>query len=104
MPTLSKAEAAFHKVGSSIDGAEASQMFGKKCYKAGGKAFVCFFQEAMVFKLSGEEHASALALSGSVLFDPSGKGRAMKAWVQVHHDQRKSWAKLAAAAHAFVTS
>ena len=60
-------------------------MFGKKCFKTGkgGKPFVSFFQDCMVFKLTGADHTQALILEGAHLFDPSGKGRAMKEWVQV---------------------
>ncbi|MCB0739092.1 MAG: hypothetical protein KDC92_16400, partial [Bacteroidetes bacterium] len=58
-------------------------MFGKPCFKINGKAFESFFQEEMVFKLNGQDHSNALSLNGAQLFDPSGKGRAMKEWVQV---------------------
>jgi len=37
----------------------------------------------MVFKLTDKIHADALSLDGSELFDPSGKKRPMKEWVQV---------------------
>jgi len=73
----------FAEIGLSLENAVQSQMFGKPCYKINGKAFVCFFQNEMVFKLSGIAHSEALALSVSKLFDPSGKGRPMKECVQV---------------------
>ena len=63
------------------DGVSAGQMFGKVCLKVAGKAFVAQHLDAVVFKLSGEAHADALALSGAKLWDPSGKGRPMKEWV-----------------------
>lgn len=85
-----------------IDGAEQSQMFGKPCFKIGGKAFVAFFQDAMVFKLTADDHANALALDGAILFDPSGKGRAMREWVQVPHAHKDLWPQLAVAASAYV--
>jgi hypothetical protein len=72
-------------------------MFGMPCLKAGGKAFAGFYQGAMVFKLTGAEHASALALSGARLFDPMG-GRPMKQWVEVPHAHAARWAELARAA------
>lgn len=53
-------------------------MFGKPCFKVNKKAFICFFQNEMVFKLFGEVHKDALSLDGSQLFDPSGKNRPMK--------------------------
>lgn len=73
-------------------------MFGMPCLKRrGGKTFVGLFGHDMVFKLSGEAHASALALQGSRLFDPMG-GRPMKQWVQVEPEHEDRWAELAAAA------
>lgn len=77
-------------------------MFGKPCYKINGKAFCCFFQNEMVFKLSGEVHSEALAMDGAQLFDPSGKGRAMKEWVQMPFDYREMWGRLAESAAVYV--
>jgi hypothetical protein len=74
---------------------ELSQMFGKPCIKVKGKAFACYFEEEMVFKLGGDTHKKALAMKGSELFDPSGKGRAMKEWVQVKASHKEEWEKLA---------
>ena len=77
---MSDAEATFYDIGHGIAETDASQMFGKKCFKVckGGKPFVSFFEECMVFKLVGDDHAQALALDGAHLFDLSGKGCAMK--------------------------
>jgi len=58
-------------------------MFGKKCVKVGGKAAVALFKDNLVFKLPANEVQQALSLEGSELWDPSGKGRAMKEWVQI---------------------
>ena len=77
---------------------EASQMFGKPCLKVNGKAFCCFFDGDMVFKLTGLNHEKALALKGSKLFDPAGSGRAMKEWVQVYISQADKWPRIALAA------
>jgi hypothetical protein len=88
---VSKQEELYLEIGSGLKEAEKSQMFGKPCFKINGKAFVCFFQDAMVFKLTGESHANALALKGSKLFDPSGSKRPMKEWVQVNFENRKAW-------------
>jgi hypothetical protein len=63
------------------DGVTVSQLFGKACLKINGKPFVAQHLEVVVFKLSGTEHARALALAGAALWDPSGKGRPMKQWV-----------------------
>lgn len=95
---MSQPEQRFHAIGLGIPRAEASQMFGKPCYKAGGKAFICFFQGCMVFKLSGDAHRQALALPGAQLFAPSGEGRAMKAWVQLPFATQDEWPGFAASA------
>ena|ERR1700741_2714435 len=97
------AEKLYTETGLGLKKAEQSQMFGKPCFKINGKAFVCFFENCMVFKLQGDEHKEALALKGSVLFDPSGKGRAMKEWVQVPYSSKAKWAGYAEAALKYVS-
>lgn len=89
------------QVAASHDG-EPGQMFGKKCIKINGKAGIAFFQDCIVFKLSDPEHKEAESLSGSVLWDPSGKGRAMKEWVQVTIKHKKKFKQYAKAAADFV--
>ncbi|AEV32015.1 hypothetical protein Oweho_1005 [Owenweeksia hongkongensis DSM 17368] len=86
---MTEQESLFNSIGEKLG--EKSQMFGKPCYKVNKKAFACFFQNAMVFKLTDEAHKKALSLDGSQLFDPSGKGRAMKEWVQVPFDYKEQW-------------
>ena len=81
---------------------ELSQMFGKPCLKVNGKAFCCFFDGDMVFKLIGIDHQKAMVLKGSKLFDPSGAGKPMKEWVQVYISQADKWARLAVAAKHYV--
>ena len=95
-------EKQFHEVGSSIDSAVAGKLFGKLCYKIEKKAFCCFFEKSMVFKLNGETHQEALSLDGSELFDPSKKGRPMKEWVQVPFDYQDRWKEFAEAAAEYV--
>ncbi|MFK8056864.1 MAG: hypothetical protein AB8F78_12145 [Saprospiraceae bacterium] len=92
----------FTSTGQAIEGATLGQLFGKPCFKTNGKAFVCFFENEMVFKLTGDNHSDALSLDGSKLFDPSGKGRAMKEWVQVPSEYKGSWEKFALSANAYV--
>jgi len=96
------AQLEFNKVvnylSSSHDG-EAGQMFGKKCIKVNKKAAVALFKEYIVFKLPGSIHTEAVSLTGSELWDPSGKNRPMKEWVQVtvsHKSKYKKYAKAAA--------
>ena len=101
---MSKQEESFVSAGLAIKNTEQSQMFGKPCFKIYGKAFCCFFGNSMVFKLGGDDHAEAMKLKGSKLFDPSGKGRAMKEWVQVSFEHHDKWKKLAKVAAAYVFS
>lgn len=92
------------EVGNSFENAQESQMFGKPCFKINKKAFVSFFENDMVFKLmlNSEIHQEALSLDGSKLFDPSGKNRPMKEWVQVPFDYKKDWQKFAQSALEYV--
>lgn len=94
----------FHSVSEKLEEAVAGKLFGKLCYKIKGKAFVCFFQNEMVFKLNSDKHSEALSLDGSQLFDPSGKGRPMKEWVQVSYDDADRWSEFAASAYNYVSS
>jgi hypothetical protein len=99
---MTEQEILYLEIGQKMKGAEQSQMFGKPCFKTEGKAFICFFQNEMVFKLTGKVREDALGLSGSQLFDPSGKGRAMKEWVQVSHAHTEKWAALAKEAMKYI--
>jgi len=97
-----KEEKKYNEAGAKIKGAEASQMFGKPCYKVNGKAFMSLFDKCLVVKLNGDTHKEALSLDGAKLFDPSGKGRAMKEWVQLPYDYSSQWEKFAKAAFDYV--
>ncbi|MBL4604494.1 MAG: hypothetical protein JKY02_02175 [Flavobacteriaceae bacterium] len=99
---MTKEEEFYISIGQKIENAEQSQMFGKPCFKINGKAFLSFFQNEMVFKLTGESHSDALSSDGSQLFDPSGKKRPMKEWVQVPFDYSNNWAKYAKSAMEYV--
>jgi hypothetical protein len=99
---MTKEEEFYISIGNNVADAEQSHLFGKPCFKIDGKAFVCFFQNEMVFKLTGESHSEALSLDGSQLFDPSGKKRPMKKWVQVPYDYSDKWMVFAIAAQEYV--
>ncbi len=90
------------EIGQKLKDVEQSQMFGKPCFKMNKKAFICFFQNEMVFKLTGHTHSEALSLDGSQLFDPSGKKRPMKEWVQVPYYYRDKWEEFAKEAMKYV--
>ncbi|HHG83842.1 MAG TPA: hypothetical protein ENJ82_03760 [Bacteroidetes bacterium] len=99
---MSEAELYFGAVGEVIADAKRGNMFGKPCFKINNKAFVCFFQACMVFKLRDEAHRDALSLPESVLFDPSGKNRPMKEWVQVSFQEKDLWERFAEEAVKYV--
>jgi len=82
--------------------AVAGKMFGMPCLKNNGKAFAGFYQDAMAFKLPVPWHTEALALSGARLFDPSGRGRPMKEWVEVPAEHASRWLELAREAMRYV--
>lgn len=88
---LTESHSYYLSICNKIENSEESQLFGKPCFKVNKKAFVCFFEDEMVFKLNGEAHSDALRLDGSQLFDPSKKGRAMKEWVQVPFHYKEKW-------------
>lgn len=95
-------EKAYLETGRSLGDVEESQMFGKPCFKVNGKAFMSLFDNCVVFKLTGKAHETALGLKGSKLFDPSGKGRAMKEWVQVAAANKPKFKELAREAMTYV--
>jgi hypothetical protein len=74
-------------------------MFGMPCAKLAGKAFMGSFDGGVVFKLDEPLRGQALALNGSMLFDPSG-GRPMREWVVVTVEHRDRWPQLTEAAMA----
>ncbi len=76
---------------------ELSQMMGMPCIKAGGKMVIGYERSGeMVFKLSDPaEHEKALGLDGAKLFDPSGKDKPFREWVQVPFVHESQWPGLA---------
>ena len=90
------------EVGRNIQGSVESQMFGKPCFKINGKAFISFFDNCLVCKLNGDKHKEALSLDGAKLFDPSGKGRPMKEWVQIPFQYKNDWQNFAISAAEYV--
>lgn len=95
-------ETLYISIGQNLKGAEQSQMFGKPCFKIGRKAFMSFYHNDIVFKLTGDMHEEALSLDGTKAFDPSGKNRPMKEWVQVPYHYNDLWPKYAEAAIKYV--
>jgi len=103
---MNNAAGAFEVLAESLLGGDVVQgkLFGHRCLKVAGKAFLVDFEEDLVFKLGREAMAKWLAdhnnLNG---FDPSGKGRPMKDWLQApmaHSAHFQIWAE---ASMAFAT-
>ena len=97
MTQPSDAQSEFARVATTLErnfGVQQAKMFGMPSLKFESKAFAGLFQNSMVFKLAGDEHAAALALAGAHLFDPMG-GRPMNAWVVVPFERRDAWQTLA---------
>jgi len=80
------------------DDIAAGSMFGKRCIKVAGKAAIALFKETVVFKLPEPQHAEAMNKEGSELWDPSGKGRAMKEWVSVGSEHSDCYLEFAESA------
>ena len=95
-------EKLFTEIGQKMKDSQHCQMFGKPCFKIKGKAFICFFNDCMVFKLAGSIHNEALKMSGAILFDPSGKKHPMKEWVQLPFSGKGRWEEFANAAYDYV--
>ena len=96
---MTEAQQLYESIGNAIIDAESIIMYGKLCYKIQSKAFIAFFNDCMVFKLSGVQHTAAIAMPGAMLFDPSGKNRPMKEWVQLPFSQSEAWPNLAQTAY-----
>src|SRR4026208_1136994 len=77
------------------EGVTTGQIFGKACIKTHGKALAAFYQGDIALKLAGDDHRVALALDGARLWDPSGKHRPMKEWVQIPFACAEAWPDLA---------
>jgi len=99
---MTKFEELYHKIASELPDMQESKMFGALCIKSpNGKSGVMFYKEDMVFKLPSEKEQEALALKGSVVFEPAA-GRPMNGWVKVSNEHSAKWEKYAALAMEYV--
>jgi hypothetical protein len=96
-PVSSDTQWRYDEIAARLEGAgvKASSMFGMPTLKRTGKAIGGLWGDAMTFKLAPDALADALRLDGAQLFDPSGLGRPMKAWVVVPLAQSGEWERLA---------
>jgi len=85
----------FEKLVQATENATLGNLFGKRCGKINKKAIVAFFQDEMVFKIGKEEVNLLLQkYEGSKKWDPSGKDRPMKNWIQVPSKYKAEWEEL----------
>jgi hypothetical protein len=92
---MSKAEMLFHQLATEIPGVKEGKMFGSLCIKTpNGKSGAMFWKDCIVVKLTGDDMGEALALEGSMLFEPM-EGRPMKEWVQISYKHKEQWRKFA---------
>ncbi|HSX41064.1 MAG TPA: TfoX/Sxy family protein [Candidatus Saccharimonadales bacterium] len=83
------------------EGATARKMFGHRCLMVSGKGFAVDYHDDIVIKLDEPDHARAMALEDSHLFEPMA-GRPMKQWVQVSPEHAEDWLDLARAGMEYV--
>ncbi|MBM9577720.1 DUF773 domain-containing protein [Leptospira sp. 201903070] len=85
--------------------ASIGKWFGLESLNLDGKPFGAFFQGELVLKLGAEKIAEIIArYPGAKLFDPSGKGRAMKDWLQIPSEFQEDWDSLSESAILFALS
>lgn len=82
---------------------ERAVWFGMPAAKVDGKIFLSLWRGSLVARLGAEEVDQRVLAGGGVRFDPSGKGKAMKDWLEAdaEHDE---WTELALGALAFTAS
>lgn len=79
--------------------------FGLESLNLDGKPFGAFFQGELVLKLGAEKISEIIErYPGAKLFDPSGKGRAMKDWLQIPNEFQEDWDSLSESAVIFALS
>jgi hypothetical protein len=101
---MTSAALLFEKL-TALPGAKRSTMFGCPCAKvANGKAAFFYWKndQALVFKLTGQQQQEALSLDGAHVFQPKPERPAMTGWIQVplahqgRYQQFAEWSLLVA--------
>lgn len=86
-----------------LPNAALGQLFGKPSVKLGKVHFICGYQGCLVVKIGKEAiENSRSKYEHAQLFDPSGKGRPMKDWLQLPQEYEEDWLELAREAYNFV--
>jgi hypothetical protein len=82
---------------------ERAVWFGTPAAKVEGKIFLALWRGALVARIGAEEVDHRVLAGDGVRFDPSGKGKAMKDWLETNaeHDE---WTELALSALAFTAA
>ena len=105
-PEPAEALAAFAAVLDEVAVAGAVQRavwFGAPAAKVDGKIFVALWHGALIARIGAEEVDHRVIAGDGVRFDPSGKGKAMKDWLESNAEHAE-WTELALAAIAFTAS
>jgi hypothetical protein len=83
-------------------GVERALWFGAPAAKVEGKIFLALWRGALVARIGADEVGARVLAGDGVRFDPSGKGRAMKDWLEADAEP-DDWTELGAAALAFTS-
>ena len=81
-----------------------AKWFGKRCISVNGKAFAVLFGEDIAYKLTPDDLAEALEITGTKLFDPRGKGNPFKEWAQIPVNESDKWIMYSEKAMTYVDS
>jgi hypothetical protein len=76
--------------------------FGSPAAKVEGKIFVALWHGTIVARIGAEEVDARVLAGDGVRFDPSGKGKAMKDWLE-SNGEHAEWLELAICALAFTS-
>jgi len=74
--------------------------FGTPAAKVEGRIFLALWRGALVARIGAEEVDHRVLAGDGVRFDPSGKGKAMKDWLEANAEHAE-WTELALCAMAF---
>jgi hypothetical protein len=82
---------------------ERAVWFGAPAAKIEGKIFLALWRGALIARIGAEEVDHRVIAGDGVRFDPSGKGKAMKDWLESNAEHAE-WTELALSAIAFTAS